>query len=117
MTTPLDGSYPLTASFSTAVWATRNSSAQTNEGSLQFTWSGLNTADSTIVVEGSDDSTNWNELSRLDGTSNKITLVASSGSQLWQVLQFNTTYVRLTYAHGTNSAGTGVVVTYIISRN
>jgi len=117
MSNPLDGSYPLSASFSTAVWPTRNSSAQTNEGSIQLTWSGLNAADSTAVIEGSDDGTNWNELAKSDGTSNKITLVASSGSQIWQVIQFNTTYIRLTYAAGTNTAGTGVVVTYIISRD
>lgn len=117
MAIPIDGSYPLTASFSTSAWQTRNVSAQTNEGSIQFTWSGLNTADSTIVVEGSDDATNYNELAKADGTSNKVTLVAASGSQIWEILQFNTKYIRMTYAHGTNSAGTGVVTSYTISRD
>lgn len=117
MTTPLDGSYSLTASFNTPSWTTRNSSAQTNEGSIQLTWSGANTTDSTAVIEGSDDGTNWNVLARNDGTSNAITLSAAAGSQIWELAGVRVTYVRLTYAHGSNSAGTGVIVTYSISRD
>ncbi len=112
-----DGSYPLTASFSTAAWETRNSSAQSNEGSLELVWSGLNAANSTASIEGTNDGTHWNILAKNDGTANTVTLVASSGAQIWEIAGVRVKYIRLTYTAGANTAGTGVITTYFISRD
>jgi len=74
--------------------------------SIQATWTGLNAADSQMVIEASNNITDWNIL---DADKNQILLDTAADSQIWNVVQLQNNYVRLRFTANSNSAGTSIV--------
>lgn len=91
--------------------ATANSAAQEvtpySRGSLQISWTGLDAFNGTIILEGSNDGTNWNELGGADAG---ITLDENDDSQIWEFTEFSTVYVRAAYKANNVTTGTATLV-------
>lgn len=88
-------SYSAAASFTTAL-AYHN----WDSGAFQVIWSGVNSDTGTVKLRGSQDKTNWTDLD-----SDVVTMVVSSGNQLWNLWHVGYQYVQAYYAAGSNTGG------------
>jgi hypothetical protein len=73
------------------------------------TWSGLDSTDGTLQLEGSVDGSTWFNIG------SAFTLSTASGSQDFNIAQTTDTYqdIRCVYTHGSNTVGT-ITVSYIL---
>lgn len=75
-------------------------------GTIQATWSGLATLDSTLKVQVSSDGVNWNDANADD---NEAVLSEAAETQLWEVLEVTSDFYRLVYTPNSNTTGTATV--------
>lgn len=73
-----------------------------SHGSLQFTWQGLDAADATFNIEGSNDNENWQLLYNPDQP-----MADPSDSVLVEFTHFTTRYIRLRYTANSVTTGSG----------
>lgn len=78
------------------------------KGSVQINWTGIDAFNSTIILQGSDDETNWNDLG---GDTGGIILLNTPDSQVWEFTTFTTRYIRVSYQANSVTEGiaTGIV--------
>lgn len=78
-------------------------------GSVQFSWEDIDAFNATVILQGSNDNENWNDLG---GNTGGIILLNTPGSQVWEFTEFTTRYIRLSYQANSVSEGsaTGLIV-------
>ncbi len=74
--------------------------------SISFSWTGLNASDAQAEVQGSVDGINWNKIKSDD---NVLILDTTEDTQIWEILEVTTRYVRLSYTPNSNTTGSGTV--------
>lgn len=74
--------------------------------SISFSWQGLDASDATAEVQGSVDGLSWN---RIKSDDNVLILDTTEDTQIWEILDVTTRYVRLFYSPGTVTTGSATV--------
>lgn len=94
-----------TADITGGTFEVRKGNAQGNIG-MQVIGTGLNSADSSVKIQQSNDGVNW-----LDLAGSSLTLAAGTATQITTpITNCAMAYYRVNFAHGTNSAGTVQVI-------
>lgn len=79
-----------------------------DRGSVQFIWSGANSATAEIIPQASNDGVNWCDLA--SGTNiQKITV--GSGCRMYNLPDLNYKWFRVSFSANSNTAGTASILT------
>jgi hypothetical protein len=90
----------MAADFNSSSWDVGNY----RTGILVAVWENIDATNSTMILEGSDDGTNWGELGgNLGG---KVIDDTDDATQIWEFTIFTMKYVRLAYKANNVTAGT-----------
>jgi len=73
-----------------------------NRGNIVAVWTSIDGSNSTMVIEGSDNDTDWNEI----GSSGVTILSTVDSSQGWDITSFEFKYYRLAYKANNVTTGT-----------
>jgi len=73
-----------------------------NRGSIVAVWTSIDGSNSTMVIEGSDNDTDWNEI----GSSGVTILSTVDSSQGWDITSFEFKYYRVAYKANNVTTGT-----------
>ena len=69
---------------------------------VQLNWESADAADGEAEIQGSADGQNWNVIKSDD---NLLTLDTATDTQIWELLNVTTRYIRLAYRANSNTAG------------
>jgi len=72
-------------------------------GSMQFVWEDIDAFDARVILQGSNDGTNWNDFG---GDGGGIIMLLEDDSQVWEFKEFTTKFVRLDYTANDVTTGT-----------
>lgn len=78
-----------------------NSALMYDSGSLVADWSGADTNKATMILEGSNDDSNWAEIN-----GSGFQFKDASGVQAWEFTQFTFKHIRAVFTANSNTAGT-----------
>ena len=98
-------SLDLTSNFTTTAL---NTSTFKPGGSVQFLWTGLDAFNARAILQSSDDGTNWNDLG---GQQAGVILIDSPDSQIWEMVNIPSKFIRLDYTANSVTIGSGTLLT------